>query len=85
MDAIVWTLRLPTALMAVTVGCALGVSGAVMQTLLNLFRNAGEAMAGAGTLRIVVEPAGRWVRIVVADSGPGIPPGREGSRPGTRP
>jgi signal transduction histidine kinase len=51
--------------------------GLVMQTLLNLIRNAGEAMAGVGTLRIAVEPAERWVRVVVADSGPGIPAGRE--------
>jgi iron complex transport system permease protein len=33
--AIVWGLRLPIALMAVLVGAALGVSGAVMQTILN--------------------------------------------------
>lgn len=63
---------------AVEVECALD-RGLLMQTLLNLFRNAGEAMAGTGTLRITVEPAARWVRILVADSGPGIPPGREES------
>ena len=34
-DAIVRTLRLPIALMAAVVGAALGVSGAVMQTVLN--------------------------------------------------
>jgi signal transduction histidine kinase len=51
--------------------------GLLMQTMLNLLRNAGEAMAGEGTLRIAVEPAERWVRVVVADSGPGIPAGRE--------
>ena len=33
--AIVWTIRLPTALMALLVGAALGLSGAVMQTILN--------------------------------------------------
>lgn len=33
--AIVWSLRLPMASMAVVVGAALGVSGAVMQTILN--------------------------------------------------
>jgi len=32
---IVWTLRLPVALMAVVVGAALGLTGAVMQTVLN--------------------------------------------------
>jgi signal transduction histidine kinase len=51
--------------------------GLVTQTLVNLIRNAGEAMAGTGTLRVAVEPADRWVRIIVADSGPGIPAGRE--------
>lgn len=51
--------------------------GLVLQTLMNLFRNAGEAMAGEGTLRITIEPAERWVRVTVADSGPGIPVGRE--------
>ena len=51
--------------------------GLLMQTLLNLFRNAGEAMAGEGILRIAVEPTERWVRVIVADSGPGIPAGRE--------
>jgi signal transduction histidine kinase len=51
--------------------------GLLLQTLLNLFRNAAEAMQGEGRLRIAVEPAARWVRVVVADSGPGIPAGRE--------
>ena len=51
--------------------------GLLMQTLLNLFRNAGEAMAGQGILRIAIEPTERWVRVIVADSGPGIPAGRE--------
>jgi len=35
LDAIVRTLRLPIALMAIVVGAALGISGAVMQTILN--------------------------------------------------
>lgn len=34
-DAIVWTIRLPVALMALVVGAALGLSGAIMQTILN--------------------------------------------------
>jgi iron complex transport system permease protein len=34
-NAIVWTIRLPVALMALVVGLALGLSGAVMQTILN--------------------------------------------------
>jgi signal transduction histidine kinase len=51
--------------------------GLIQQALLNLFRNAAEAMGGAGGLTITLEPAARWVRIVVADSGPGIPAGSE--------
>jgi len=47
--------------------------GLLMQALLNLVRNAGEAMAGTGTLTLTLEPASRWLRIVVADDGPGIP------------
>lgn len=34
-SAIVWTIRLPIAFMAIAVGAALGLSGAVMQTVLN--------------------------------------------------
>lgn len=34
-DAIVWTIRLPVALIALVVGAALGLSGAIMQTILN--------------------------------------------------
>lgn len=34
-DAIVWSIRLPVALMALAVGAALGLSGAIMQTILN--------------------------------------------------
>ena len=34
-QAIVWSIRLPVALMAVAVGAALGLSGAIMQTILN--------------------------------------------------
>ena len=51
--------------------------GLLGQALVNLFRNAAEAMAGEGVLRVGVEPAERWARIVVADSGPGVPTGRE--------
>jgi signal transduction histidine kinase len=46
----------------------------LQQALLNLVRNAVEAMAGRGTLRLAIEPAERWVRIVVADTGPGLAP-----------
>lgn len=63
-----------------TAGASCGLDrGLVLQTLLNLVRNAGEAMAGTGTLTITVEPAERWVRLTVADTGPGIPPDREES------
>lgn len=34
-EAIVWSIRLPVALTALVVGAALGVSGAIMQTILN--------------------------------------------------
>jgi signal transduction histidine kinase len=62
------------------VGAACGLDrGLVLQTLLNLFRNAGEAMAGEGTLTIAIEPAERWIRLTVADTGPGIPADREES------
>jgi signal transduction histidine kinase len=50
--------------------------GLLSQALLNVLRNAGEAMGGTGTLRVAVEPGPRWTRIVVADSGPGVPAGR---------
>ena len=43
------------------------------QALHNLVRNAAEATAGAGTLTLGVEPSARWLRLVVADDGPGIP------------
>jgi iron complex transport system permease protein len=34
-DAIVWSIRLPAALMALVVGASLGLTGAIMQTVLN--------------------------------------------------
>ena len=43
------------------------------QALHNLVRNAAEAMAGSGTLVIALEPSPRWLRLVVADDGPGVP------------
>lgn len=50
----------------------------VTQVLLNLLRNAGEAMGERGTLCVAVEEEpGRRLRIVVADSGPGVPAGSE--------
>jgi signal transduction histidine kinase len=46
------------------------------QILLNLLRNADEALAGEkGTIQISLERAAGRVMLVVGDSGPGIPPG----------
>ena len=47
------------------------------QVLLNLLRNAGEAMGERGCLTVEVHAEARArLRIVVADTGPGIPPDR---------
>lgn len=48
----------------------------VTQVLLNLLRNAGEAMGDRGVLRIGVDADDRLLRIVVEDTGPGIEPER---------
>lgn len=48
----------------------------VTQVLLNLLRNAGEAMGDRGVLRVGVEADHRLLRIVVEDTGPGIEPER---------
>lgn len=45
-DAIVWTIRLPVAAMAIVVGAALGLTGAIMQTIL------GNPLASSYTLGI---------------------------------
>lgn len=49
----------------------------IEQTLVNLFVNAADAMKhqDKGTLRIVTEPREDGVRILVEDTGPGIPSG----------
>jgi signal transduction histidine kinase len=50
--------------------------GLLTQVLLNLIRNAGEAMGEQGTLRVDVEvEAEEALRIVVSDTGPGIAAG----------
>ena len=54
-----------------------GDPGALQQVLLNLLTNAREAMAGGGEIRIETGPAPDcpdWLRLVVSDTGPGIPP-----------
>ncbi len=45
--------------------------------LLNLMRNAAQAMPGGGTLTIGVEVGADGTRLTVADTGPGIPAGAE--------
>jgi PAS domain S-box-containing protein len=55
----------------------LGDVNTLQQVLLNLVTNAREAMTGGGEIQIETAPlAGRpnWVRLVVADTGPGISP-----------
>jgi PAS domain S-box-containing protein len=54
----------------------LGDANALHQVLMNLLTNAREAMAGGGEILIETARAGRtdWIRLRVADTGPGIPP-----------
>jgi signal transduction histidine kinase len=49
--------------------------GRLAQVLLNLLLNAGDAMAGAGAVRIAARADGEEVELAVADGGPGIPEG----------
>jgi PAS domain S-box-containing protein len=46
--------------------------GQMNQVLLNLVKNAIEAMGGKGTLTVATSSRGRRVRVTVADTGPGI-------------
>ncbi|CAA7623766.1 sensor histidine kinase [Magnetospirillum sp. UT-4] len=50
----------------------------IVQVLVNLIRNAVQALAGAGTPAGTVAVSGRagdgWVELAVADNGPGLPP-----------
>jgi len=55
----------------------LGDAGTLQQVLLNLVTNAREAMTSGGAIRIETGPNPErpgWVRLVVADTGPGISP-----------
>jgi len=45
---------------------------ALAQVLLNVLLNAGDAMKGAGKVRIAAAREGDWLRLTIADSGPGI-------------
>ena len=46
----------------------------IERALLNLISNAGQAMEGAGRVRVVLTSSDSTCRISVADEGPGIPP-----------
>jgi PAS domain S-box-containing protein len=53
-----------------------GDANALHQVLMNLLSNAREAMGGGGEIRVETGPAGDrpgWIRLVVADTGPGMP------------
>jgi two-component system NtrC family sensor kinase len=48
-------------------------SGRIRQVLINLIRNASEAMGGQGTIEVVVDASSHAATVTVRDSGPGIP------------
>jgi hypothetical protein len=55
----------------------MGDASTLQQVLLNLVTNAREAMGSGGEIRIETGPATEplgWVRVVIADTGPGISP-----------
>ncbi len=52
--------------------------GQVRQAFFNVIRNAIQAMAGGGVLRILFSASDRLVGVVFQDTGPGIPPGQMG-------
>jgi two-component system sensor histidine kinase KdpD len=64
----------------------------VGQALVNLLDNAVRYTPAGTRVRVSIEPGGEWWTLAVADSGPGLPPGREGDvlkkffrGPGARP
>jgi len=56
---------------------AVGDPGLLRPVLANLVRNALQAMGGGGILAVQLHGEGRTVRLEVADTGPGVPPGEE--------
>jgi signal transduction histidine kinase len=46
--------------------------GMLQDALLNLILNARDAMQGSGRIRLQARAAGRWIEILVTDSGPGF-------------
>lgn len=50
-----------------------GDSGLLQQALLNVLRNAIEAMPSGGKLSVTLDPAGPHSELVISDTGPGIP------------
>jgi signal transduction histidine kinase len=66
-----------TTVLDATLPAVLGDANALQQVLLNLLTNAREALTDAGEIRIETgrDPARPgWLRLIVADTGPGIPP-----------
>ena len=53
---------------------AKGSAGQLAQVVLNLLLNAADAIGGEGTIVLDVSREEEWVRLVVQDTGPGIPP-----------
>lgn len=52
---------------------AQGSASRLAQVVLNLLLNAADAIGGEGTIVLTVAHEGDWVRLIVEDTGPGIP------------
>jgi hypothetical protein len=48
--------------------------GQIRQVLINLVKNSAEAIRGGGRVTISTRPSGEGAELVVADTGPGVPP-----------